>query len=78
MTYGQFNNCLDGYSKRIEEQIRISDILNHSLGKYFRIAMSDKRYPDKPFSEKTHSSSNSFTDDAELDKMIDAQIEQQG
>lgn len=45
MTLWQFENCLDGYQKRIET----ADALNHSLGSYILTAYHDpKKYPREP------------------------------
>jgi hypothetical protein len=53
MTYGQFSNCLDGYHDRIAEQIKLTDISNHSLGLYVRTAFnSPSKYPRQPFSSE--------------------------
>ena len=78
MTYGQFMNCRDGYDNRLKEQIKITDALNYSLGRYFCIAISGKSYPSKPFLADVGESDRRITNDEEYDKYIDSQIRMQG
>lgn len=77
MTYGQFMNCRDGYDNRLKEQVKMTDALNYSLGKYFCAAMSGKSYPNKPFLADVGETSGGITSDEEYDKYIDSQIRRQ-
>lgn len=44
-------DCIDGYNAQIENNTKIHDTLNFSLGNYIRIAFHDpKHYPKEPFS----------------------------
>lgn len=49
MTVGQFSRCVEGYGKRIEQQAKQIDNLNHILGGYIATGVNDpKKYPRKP------------------------------
>jgi hypothetical protein len=49
MTIGQFENCLKGHAKRLENEAKQTDQLNHILGRYIASAHHDPaKYPRKP------------------------------
>ena len=61
--------CFEGFKKRIENERREKDFLNHLLGKYISLGVNaPKKYPNKPFlSEETSSDDKShlcYTDEA--------------
>jgi hypothetical protein len=49
MTWGEFQDCIDGYNQAIERDCKRIDVMNHILGKYISVAFNEpKRYPNKP------------------------------
>lgn len=45
-------DCIEGYNKRLENNTKIQDTMNYSLGNYIKIAFHDpKHYPKEPFSK---------------------------
>jgi len=50
LTWGDFQDCLEGFNERLKLNRRLEDALNHALGRYVGIAVNDpKKYPKEPF-----------------------------
>lgn len=50
MTWGDFQDCLNGYNDHMKRWNDAIDALNHTLGSYVSYAFNDpKKYPKKPF-----------------------------
>lgn len=47
----QYEKYVRAYNRRVEEDIRKADFMNHALGRYIAFAFHDPdHYPDEPFS----------------------------
>mgnify|MGYP000902756275 CR=1 FL=1 len=54
MTPKLYLKYAEAYKNRIQNQFKLSDHLNHMLGKYIAFAYNDpKHYPEEPFLKKT-------------------------
>ncbi len=54
MTIGEFRAACEGYRMRLESWQKMTDNLNHTLGRYIGIAFnSPKDYPKEPALSKT-------------------------
>ena len=68
MNRRQFDKCVKVFNKKIEEDLKKSDAMNHALGRYIAFAFHDpKHYPEKPFSNH----------ETVKDKMTDEEMEMQ-
>lgn len=75
MTIGEFEDCVDGYKERMQEQMETQNILNHSLGAYIRTAFHDpKHYPKKASKIFNRTDTDAIGQDEQLDAYILAQI----
>lgn len=73
MTWGEFSACVEGYQLRLEDQMRLTDIANHTLGHYVAVAFHNpKKYPKKPFLERDKPRAK--LSDAGLDAFIEAEM----
>lgn len=53
MTWGEFQDCIDGFNEKLNRERKENDALNHLLGKYIGFAFNDvKHYPKEPYLSK--------------------------
>ena len=69
MTWGDFQDCIEGYNERTKRWMDEVDSLNHTLGTYISYAVNDpKKYPKQPFYKKAeeHELNTAHTDNERL------------
>ena len=50
MTWGEFQDCLEGFNQKLDYERQFQDALNHTLGRYIGIAVNNpKKYPKEPY-----------------------------
>ena len=69
MTWGDFQDCLEGYNDKMKRWRDDVDALNYTLGSYISYAVNDpKKYPKEPFYKKAEEQerNTAHTDDERL------------
>lgn len=66
MNRRQYEKCIKVFNRKVEEELKKTDAMNHALGRYIAFAFHDpKKYPEKPFSYHEEQQEEMTDDDME-------------